>query len=146
MRGLVIPKIKPRPKRYGVRGSKQHVEHSIQTVFVGWFRMTHRDHMIFSIPNGARTGTVMQAIRLKAEGLLSGVPDLFIPHPRGPYSGLFIETKSLKGTVSPEQRQVFEFLRNQGYQVEVYRSLEEGQSIVHKYFSLGRRLEHEQLR
>lgn len=89
---------------------------------------------------------MMQAIRLKAEGLLSGVPDLFIPHPRGPYSGLFIETKSLKGTVSPEQRQVFEFLRNQGYQVEVYRSLEEGQSIVHKYFSLGRRLEHEQLR
>jgi hypothetical protein len=46
----------------------------------------------FAIPNGEARGRGVAA-RLKAEGVASGVPDIFLPVQRASYGGLWIEMK-----------------------------------------------------
>lgn len=48
--------------------------------------------LLFHIPNGGSRGKA-EAARFKMEGVKPGVPDLFLPVPRGPWHGLFIELK-----------------------------------------------------
>ncbi|QPX75011.1 putative VRR-NUC domain-containing protein [Serratia phage vB_SmaS_Rovert] len=51
---------------------------------------------IFAIPNGGSRNK-LEAQNMKAEGVLSGVLDLFCSVPGGNYHGLFIEMKKPKG-------------------------------------------------
>jgi len=53
-------------------------EHLEQVRFVAWFRKNYPDHKIFAIPNGGYRSKP-EASRLKAEGVLKGVHDLYIP-------------------------------------------------------------------
>jgi hypothetical protein len=55
------------------------------------------------------------AVKLKAEGVMSGVPDIFIAHPVHPYHGLFIELKAKGGRATSEQRQWLLRLQEGGY-------------------------------
>ena len=85
-------------------------EHFEQREVVRWFRQTWRGVRIFAIPNGGARSAAT-AGRLKAEGVASGVPDLFIPAWR-----LWVEMKRTKGgTVSPEQKDWIAYLSNVGY-------------------------------
>jgi hypothetical protein len=81
--------------------------------------------LMFAIPNGGSRDK-REAANLKAEGVKSGVPDVFLPVPRHNYLGLFIELKrpgtekSDKGAVSPIQRDFWHpELAKQGYLVQV---------------------------
>ncbi len=49
-----------------------------QVRFVSWFRKNFPDYLIFAIPNGGYRSKP-EASRLKAEGVLAGVHDLYIP-------------------------------------------------------------------
>jgi hypothetical protein len=71
------------------------------------------------IPNGGDRD-IRVAAQLKRAGVRAGVPDLFLPVPRGEYHGLYIELKRVGGK-HPEgrQRECIAFLREQGYRVEV---------------------------
>lgn len=115
-----------------------HQEHIIQCQCVEWFRRQHPRKLIFAIPNGGSNFDIRHAVRLKKEGLTSGVPDLFIPEPSGDYRrplfrGLFIEMKSPTGKVSKSQRNIGNDLKLRGYAVEVCRSLGEFMSTVKNY-------------
>lgn len=81
-------------------------EHEEQREFVMWFRQTFDGVRIFAIPNGgARSKTT--AGRLKAEGVSSGVPDLFVPAWR-----LWIEMKrETGGKLSPNQKDWIKYLK-----------------------------------
>lgn len=71
---------------------------------------------------------------MKAEGLKSGVPDIFLPVPRGEWHGLFIEMKRTKGgTVSDCQKLWLHDLRKQGYLTEVCRGWEEAARRIKSY-------------
>ena len=73
-------------------------EHEEQRQFVCWFRSHFPGVRIFAIPNGGYRGRVAAA-RMKAEGVLPGVPDLFVPAWL-----LWIEMKRIKNSsTSPEQ-------------------------------------------
>ena len=86
-------------------------EHFEQREFVKWFRQTFRDVRIFAIANGGARSKAT-AGRLKAEGVASGVPDLFVPAWR-----LWIEMKRAKGgSLSPEQKDWIAYLEGCGYQ------------------------------
>lgn len=85
-----------------------------QIGFVQWFEAKFQGVRIFHIPNGGHR-TMSVAKKLKAEGVKSGVPDLFVPHWR-----LWIEMKRTKGgRLSPEQKDWIEYLEGVGYTVIV---------------------------
>lgn len=73
--------------------------------------------MMFSIPNGGFRSKKTGA-RMKKTGTMPGVPDLQICVARGNFHGLFIELKSEKGRVQPNQAEWHKLPRAQGYQVE----------------------------
>jgi len=87
-------------------------EHEHQREFVRWWRQSGRP-TIFAIPNGGYRGKA-QAGKLKAEGVLAGVLDLFCPAER-----LWIEFKTPKGRLSPEQKEFAQAMTDCGYQVMV---------------------------
>ena len=57
---------------------------------------------VHAIPNGARV-SIGQAVKLKRQGLVSGVADVFVPIPNGGYHGMYIEFKTRTGRLSKTQ-------------------------------------------
>ncbi len=87
---------------------------------------------IFAIPNGS-SKSIVAAKRFKAEGLRSGVPDLFVPVPTCFNNGLFIEMKRRAGGVlSPEQQQWIDRLSRQGYSCVVCKGSDEAIEAIEK--------------
>lgn len=110
-------------------------EHNLQVACVNWFRMQypHARHLLFAIPNGGQRNAVVAA-RMKAEGVLAGVPDLLLAAPSNGAHGLFIEMKNGRaGRVSEEQGRMIAGLQAQGYRVEVCRSFEDFVETVRDY-------------
>ena len=100
-------------------------EHSEQAGFVTWFRDKFPATLIFAIPNGEKRA-MNTAKRLKAEGVVPGVPDLFVPSWR-----LWIEMKRTQGgRLSDEQKRVIGYLERQGYSVIVARGAEDASRQV----------------
>ena len=71
------------------------LEHKLQCLCVEWFRYWYPKGTIFAIPNGGARN-VVTAAKLKAEGVLAGVPDLCVPMARCGFHGLYIELKNGK--------------------------------------------------
>lgn len=104
------------------------IEHEEQVRSVCWIETNHPDHWIFAVPNGGKRNRIT-AMKLKAEGVRSGVPDLFIPSLM-----LFIEMKKpLGGKVSDNQKKWLDYLKEVGYKAEVANGFEEFKAIVGKY-------------
>lgn len=91
-------------------------EHEIQREFVKWMRQTHPDYWIFAVPNGGKRNLIT-AGKLKAEGVSAGVPDIFIPRLK-----MFIEMKTDRGRLSPEQKLWLDYLAKSGYVTTVSRA------------------------
>ena len=91
-------------------------EHVEQREFVEWFRKTYPGVLIFAIPNGGKRGAAAAA-RLQLEGVVPGVPDLFVPA-----WWLWIEMKREDGgTVSTDQEKIMGHLEECGYTCVVAR-------------------------
>lgn len=85
-------------------------EHVEQRDLVSWFRKAYPDYPIFSIPNGGHRNKIV-AMKLKAEGVSAGVPDLYCPGLE-----LWIEMKRRKdGRLSREQKDWIEYLEGIGH-------------------------------
>ena len=88
---------------------------------------------VFAIPNGGDRHPAVGA-KLKAEGVRSGIPDLFLPIVRLPYHGLFIEMKRQKGgKLSTDQEKKIRHLIAAGYAVIVPEGAVEAMHWTHKY-------------
>lgn len=107
-------------------------EHNIQVACVNWFRYRYPQCLIWAIPNGGQRNAVVAA-KLKAEGVLKGVPDLFIAVPRGEYHGLFVEMKAGKNKPTDEQCAVMGRLQGAGYKCAVCYSLDEFEKNINNY-------------
>lgn len=71
--------------------------------------------LLFHIPNGGSRHPA-EAKKMRLMGVKPGVPDLFLPVPRGAYHGLWIEMKRRKGgRLSDEQAVWLDVLNGQGY-------------------------------
>ena len=85
-------------------------EQNLQIACVRWFRYQYPDEILIHIPNGGYRRP-SEAARLKAMGVVPGIPDLFIPEWR-----LFIEMKRTKGgKLSDVQKSVIEYLQSVNY-------------------------------
>ena len=95
-------------------------EHMEQVRFVQWFKRSNPDVLIFAIPNGGQRAAAVAA-KLKAEGVVPGVPDLFIPEWH-----LWVEMKRVKGgVVSKEQQSMIKYLESVNYCVIVAKGADE---------------------
>ena len=98
--------------------------------------------LMFAIPNGGSRGdsALSRQIRgnqLKAEGVRSGVPDIFLPLGKRGYNGLFIELKRAdKGNsrVSENQDDFIPRLREQGFCAEGCYGAERAKELIKWYF------------
>lgn len=84
-------------------------EHDEQVMLFKWASLMVKQgiyelDLLYAIPNGART-SMRTAVKLKAEGLKRGFPDIALPVARHGFHGLFIEVKRLRGgRISKDQR------------------------------------------
>lgn len=120
-------------------------ESKLQAACVRWFRYQYPKFrkLLFSIPNGASSGTKIQRInagkKMKAEGALAGAADLFLAIPSGEYPGLFIEmkTKSKGSSQADNQREFETAVVGQGFGYVVPRTFTEFETIVKSYLERG---------
>ena len=103
-------------------------EHEIQREIVAAVRKSLPHVLIFAIPNGGARNPVL-AQRLNAEGVVAGIPDLFIPE-----FHLFIEVKTPVGHMSKAQRERAKYLESVGYSVGLARSVEDALQLVESAF------------
>ena len=89
-------------------------EHDEQVGFVNWFRAKFSGVLIFAIPNGGKR-SIGAGRKFKAEGVVAGVPDLFIPA-----WNLWVEMKRESGgRLSPDQKTMITYLESIGHCVIV---------------------------
>ncbi|MCC8037799.1 MAG: VRR-NUC domain-containing protein [Bacteroidales bacterium] len=113
------------------------VEHKTQVACVRWFRLQYPQlaSVLFAVPNGGRRDAVTGA-KLKAEGALAGVADIFLDVDRGEYHGLRIEMKTKTGRLSDSQKAFSEAETAQGYLCKVCRGFDEFRDTINEYLSL----------
>lgn len=125
-------------KRYLKSGKP--TEDLIQATFFQWVYLCEQIHpelqLCFAIPNGG-TRNIREAIKFKRTGVRKGVPDVFLPVPKGEYKGLWIEFKSDKGEQTVAQIIYFEQLKNQGYRCEICRDQNTAIAVVKTYLGLS---------
>jgi hypothetical protein len=110
----------------------RRTEHDEQASIIEWASRMQLERpelgLLFAIPNGAKLPYRKdahgrryspQAQKLKAEGLRSGVPDLFLPVARGGFHGMFIELKVGRNRPSEVQAEYLDRLAEQGYYAAV---------------------------
>lgn len=91
--------------------------------------------LLFHIANGGYRHPAT-ASRMKKLGVKAGVPDLFLPVPRGGFHGLWVEMKRRKGgKVSPEQKAWMASLEGEMYRCEVAHGAEEACDFIYKYLT-----------
>ena len=117
----------------------KQTEHAEQVSLIIWSRLNLGKYpeleLLHAIPNGGKR-TIGVALKLKAEGVKPGIPDLFLPVARGDFHGLYLEMKAARGNLSPVQKEVQQALRQQGYCVlTCYNWIEASDSII-KYLGL----------
>lgn len=89
--------------------------------------------LMHAIPNGGKRDRVTAA-KLKGEGVKPGIPDIFLPVPRGGFHGLYIELKRTKGgRPSEAQKDMIPRLREQGYRVEICKGFNAAADVIERY-------------
>jgi hypothetical protein len=126
--------------------AKAGTEHAHQVALFMWASLPEQQqrfpelkHM-FAIPNGGERNKIV-ATRLKAEGVKSGVPDVFLPVPRKGVAGLFIELKrpksdgKAKGRASGKQGDWSMALQSQNFGVFLAEGWEAARDVIILYLS-----------
>lgn len=120
------------------RKPRRLIESSIQCGFLVWLEYQYPEvrRVTFSIPNGGAR-TPQYGARLKAEGLMAGVPDLFIAYPVTFKHGLFLEfKKSSKEKPTKPQQNMMELLIAREYTVRVVYGVDSAIGAVKDYLGV----------
>ena len=127
-------------KRYKVTTPKRNdAEHQTQKEYFKILSLNENAFpelaFIMAIPNGGKRHIAV-AMKMKAEGVKRGVPDIMIPIPTKLFHGCFLETKTEKGVMSKEQKAYRLFLIEQGYEHIICRSVSELVSATENYLGI----------
>ncbi|MDR1050479.1 MAG: VRR-NUC domain-containing protein [Deltaproteobacteria bacterium] len=112
-------------------------ESSIQIAFVEWIRQHPKADLenfrYHSIPNGGYRN-IRTAVKLKAEGVEEGVPDLFFAAGRHGFNGLYIEMKKPGGRLSKEQKEYIRGLMANNFKVVVCDNVLQASTVIRDYY------------
>lgn len=118
----------------------KRTEHDEQSAVIDWARRQLGLYpcleWLHAIPNGAfLAGGARQMSKLKTEGLVPGVCDLFLPFPAHGYHGLYIEMKApgKLSRVRDGQREFMEYVESVGYLAQVHDSADEAIELLRWY-------------
>lgn len=103
----------------------RRAESDLQVACVNWFRAAypHLRMLLFAIPNGGKR-SIATAARMKKEGVVSGVSDLFLSVPKGEWHGFYIEMKAGDNKMTGNQEVFFQYAKKWGYKCEVVNSFD----------------------
>lgn len=110
------------------KGQRQYAEDNLQAECVKWYNnefcttFSKPRGLIFSVPNGG-SRDIVEAIKLRDTGTLSGVSDLIVILPNGRL--LFVEMKIETGVQSKEQIDFEIRVKQLGYEYIVIYTLED---------------------
>lgn len=100
-------------------------EHMEQVLIINWARSHTTQYPCLKWLHSSLNGIPLAGSKktrgrimnyMKNEGLVKGIPDLFLPVARRGYHGIYLETKQAKGGVmSQDQKDFMEFAKEQGY-------------------------------
>ena len=122
------------PSRTKKRAQPEAVE---QEKVIAWARANERNYPYLQLLHCSLNGVKMtkaQAGRAIAQGMLSGVPDLFLPVPKNGYHGLFIEMKYGSNKVTENQEKFLQNAANVGYAISVCYSANEAIKRIEDYY------------
>lgn len=140
--------LKPRPRPVSPstvkakRAKSAEREHIEQSVFVFSFRRKYPQHKrrLYAVPNGgARHAVVAQ--KLKLEGVMAGVPDIFLRLAAGGFHGLYIEMKAKEReregqkALSEDQALFFQEAANDGYACALCFGDEQAMDVAERYLA-----------
>lgn len=121
------------------RRTRRDGEHAEQAALFRWAEFARARlpelALLYAVPNGGHRHKAT-AVRLKAEGVKRGVPDLCLPVARAGAHGLYIELKTERGKATPEQLGWIRALRRQGYVAEVCHGWESARSMIEHYLTV----------
>jgi hypothetical protein len=114
-------------------------EESIHRALMEWVSINpltkqFKDFFIHCPNEGKRSYSY--ARRLNAIGMRKGVADIFIAVPRRGYGGCWIELKSKKGKLNPDQERFLKDMSSHNYSTYVCYSFEEAVKTISWYFQL----------
>ena len=113
-----------------------HIESDEQQALFQWSKLSQSKYpelsLLHSIPNGGKRN-IREASRLKKEGALAGVSDVFLPVSRNGWHGLYIELKVKGNTTSASQKWWIAETTKQGYYSVVCFGWVEAKEVIEKY-------------
>ncbi len=118
----------------------KELEHQEQAALIKWWAFACKnfgipESALFAIPNGGFRAMSV-AIKLKAEGVRSGVPDLFLAYPTRNFCGLWIEMKKAKGgKASENQKSMMRMLNSYGYSVAICHGWTAAKKCIEDYLA-----------
>jgi len=116
-----------------------HNESDHQQALFQWAKLAQGQHpelkLLHAIGNGGKRN-VIEAARMKREGVLAGVSDVFLPVSRGGYHGLYIELKIGKNKASDAQKWWIAEVGKQGYLAKVCVGWVEAAETIKKYLGI----------
>ena len=110
-------------------------EHHEQCLLVQWFRLEYANYSkcLWAIPNGGARH-ITTAMRLKREGVMPGVSDLFLMISSKDKHGLFIEMKAQKGAkIQQNQLDFISLAKSMNYEAEVCFGFEDAREKIKNY-------------
>lgn len=120
------------PAKDAWQGDEASLQSEIVTRSLGLAAYHPAVLLLHAIPNGDWRGWGTGK-KLKAQGVIPGIPDLFLPVARGGFHGLYLELKKARGTVSAEQWEIMLALHEEAYCVRLTNSLSVALEIITNY-------------
>lgn len=124
----------------------QHLESNEQKAVIKWARLAQREYpclkWLHCSLSGVKLRSAQEGARLKAEGMVAGISDIYLPYPNGKYAGLYIEMKKRnikgqsKGVVSQAQKEFIDYANSVGYKAVVCYGADEAITTIKKYLSV----------
>ena len=113
-----------------------HQESNEQQALFQWAKLMQGQYpelsLLHAIGNGGKRNLI-EAVRMKREGVKAGVSDIFLPVARGEFHGLYIELKVRGGKTSPSQKWWIEETTKQGYYSVVCVGWVEASEVIKHY-------------
>lgn len=120
----------------------KHKESDEQIFLFQWSKLMQGQYPEFSLLHAIGNGgkrNVIEAARMKREGVKAGVSDIMLPVARSGYHGLYIELKIKGGKPSDNQKWWIAEVSKQGYLAVVCFGWVEASEVIKKYLGIEER-------